>query len=188
MDCTVNLSDVINIVLCVLSFILAAISVVTVVIALKQNNKMLEANSKPYVVAYLVYQEAPSHVYLCIRNFGQTSAIVKSLNIEPSFSLYKKNCNETINNTMLAPNQQIHFLMSEEDKEKIVYENVYDFSVIIKYQDCCTNKVYKETYMMNMEYVMTVLSTENNRTDLTPDQNSLHNIERILTYTKNTNM
>ena len=84
----VNLSDdisiTINIMLSILSFALAAISVVTVVITLKQNNKMLEATSKPYVVAYLVYQEAPSHIYLCIKNFGQTSAIVKSLKI-PDF-------------------------------------------------------------------------------------------------------
>ena len=41
---------------------------------------------------------------------------------------------------------------------------------------------------MNMEYVMTVLSSETTRSNLTPEQNSLHNIERILAYTKNNNM
>ena len=35
-------STIVNIILCVLSFILAAISVVTVVITLRQNNKMIE--------------------------------------------------------------------------------------------------------------------------------------------------
>lgn len=179
---------IINIILSIFSFALATISVITVVITLKQNNKMIEANSKPYVVAYLVYQESPSHIYLCVKNFGQSSAMVKSLNIEPSFSLYKKNCNETINNTMLAPNQQLHFLVADEDKKKIIYENVFDFSVNIEYQDCCTKKIYNETYKMNMEYVMTVLSLENSRSNLTPEQNSLHNIERILAYTKNNNM
>lgn len=183
-----DVSIVVNIILSIFSFILAAISVIIVLITLKQNNKMLEANSKPYVVAYLVYQESSSHIYLCIKNFGQTSAIVKSLNIEPSFSLHKKNCNETINNAMLAPNQQLHFLVSNEDKEKIIYKNVFDFSVTIEYQDCCTNKVYNETYKMNVEYVMSVLSIESNRSNFTPEQNSLHNIERILAYTKNNNM
>ena len=47
-------SEIINLILCILSFVLAAISVITVVITLKQNNKMLEANVRPYVVVYLV--------------------------------------------------------------------------------------------------------------------------------------
>ena len=182
------LSDIVNIVLCVLSFILAAISVITVVITLRQNNQMLESNSRPYVVAYLVYQEAPSHIYLCIKNFGKTSAIVKSLNIKPEFSLHKKSSNELMNDTMLAPNQQLHFLVLNDDKDKIIHENIFEFSVDIKYQDCCTNKIYNETYKMNMEYVMTVLSIDHSRTNLTPEQNSLRNIEKILEYTKNNNM
>lgn len=179
---------IVNIILSVLSFALAAISVVTVVITLKQNNKMLESNSRPYIVAYLVYQEAPSHIYLCIKNFGKTSAIVKSLDINPEFSLHKKTSSELMNNTMLAPNQQLHFLVLNEDKDKIIHENVFEFSVNIVYQDCCTNKVYTENYKMNMEYVMTVLSIEHSRTNLTPEQNSLRNIEKILDYTKNNNM
>ena len=183
-----NIGIVVNIILSVLSFVLAAISVITVVITLKQNNKMLESSSRPYVVAYLVYQEAPSHIYLCIKNFGKTSAIVKSLKFEPEFSLHRKTSNELMNNTMLAPNQQLHFLVSDEDKEKIIHENVFDFSVDIQYKDCCTDKVYAETYKINMEYVMTVLSVEHNRTNLTPEQNALRNIERILDYTKNNNM
>ncbi len=183
-----DVSIIVNIVLSVLSFLLAAISVITVVITLKQNNKMLEASSKPYVVAYLVYQEAPSHIYLCIKNFGQTGAIVKSLKIEPEFSLHKKSSNELMNETMLAPNQQLHFLVLSEDKDKIIHDNVFEFSVVIEYQDCCTKKVYSETYNMNVDYVMTVLSVDHSRTNLTPEQNSLRNIEKILEYTKNNNM
>ena len=179
---------IVNIILSVLSFGLAAISVITVIITLRQNNKMLESNSRPYVVAYLVYQESPSHIYLCIKNFGNTSAIVKSLTIIPEISLHKRTSNELINDTMLAPNQQLHFLVLNEDKEKIINENVFEFSVDIKYQDCCTNRTYSETYKMNMEYVMTVLSIEHSRTNLTPEQNSLRNIEKILDYTKNNNM
>ena len=104
-----DIAIVVNIILSVLSFALAAISVITVVITLRQNNKMLEADSRPYVVAYLVYQEAPSHIYLCIKNFGQTSAVVNSLKIEPELSLHQKTSNELMNDTMLAPNQQVHF-------------------------------------------------------------------------------
>ena len=107
---------IVNIILTILSFALAAISVITVIITLRQNNKMLESNSRPYVVAYLVYQESPSHIYLCIKNFGNTSAIVKTLNIIPEISLHKKTSNELMKDTMLAPNQQLHFLVLNEDK------------------------------------------------------------------------
>ena len=62
------------------------------------------------------------------------------------------------------------------------------FQFLFEYQDWCTKKVYNETYKMNMEYVMTVLSSETTRSNLTPEQNSLHNIERILAYTKNNNL
>ena len=44
-----------------------------------------------------------------------------------------------------------------------------------------------ENYKMNMEYITTVLYSENRRSNLTPEQNSLHNIERILAYTKKHN-
>ncbi|MBE6682398.1 MAG: hypothetical protein E7600_08980 [Ruminococcaceae bacterium] len=183
-----SMGEIINVILCVLSFVLAAISVITVVITLKQNNKMLESNSRPYVVAYLVYQEDPSHIFFCIKNFGNTSAIINSLSINPEISLYKKTCNDVVNNTMLAPNQQMHFLVSKENKEKIIYECQNEFSVVLEYKDCCTEKVYKESYNINMEYIMTVLSVQHNKSNYTPEQNSLHNIERILDFTKNSNM
>ena len=179
---------IVNIFLSILSFALAAISVVTVVITLKQNNKMLESNSRPYVVTYLVYQETPSHIYFCIKNFGKTSAVVNELKIEPVLSLHKKTCNDVVHNTMLAPNQQLHFLVSAEDKDKMIYEQNNCFFVEIKYTDCCTKKVYEESYNINMEYIMTVLSVQHNKSNFTPEQNALYNIERILDYTKNSNM
>ncbi len=183
-----DIGTVVNIILAILSFFLTVISIVTVVITLKQNNKMLESSSRPYIVAYLVYQEAPSHIYLCIKNFGNTSAIVKSLNINPTLSLHKKSCNDVANNTMLAPQQQIHFLVSNDDKEKITQEQMYAFFVNIEYKDCCTKKIYRESYDINMEYVMTVLSVQHSKSNFTPEQNALFNIERILDYSKNNNM
>lgn len=49
-----DLSTKVNIVLSVLSFILAVISIVTVVITLRQNNKMIENSSRPYVCILLL--------------------------------------------------------------------------------------------------------------------------------------
>ena len=47
-------STIVNIILCVLSFILAAISVVTVVITLRQNNKMIEESTRPVIKSEMI--------------------------------------------------------------------------------------------------------------------------------------
>ena len=47
-----TVSDWINLSLSILSFILAVISVVTVVITLRQNHKMIEESNRPYITVY----------------------------------------------------------------------------------------------------------------------------------------
>ena len=47
-----QISDWINVILCILSFILATISVITVIITLKQNHRMIENSTRPYIVMY----------------------------------------------------------------------------------------------------------------------------------------
>lgn len=68
-----EISDWINAVLCILSFLLATISVVTVIMTLKQNTKMIENSTRPYIVAYGRYTnfQDPQY-YLIIKNMGQT--------------------------------------------------------------------------------------------------------------------
>lgn len=47
-----SISDWINLILSILSLILAITSIITVVLTLKQNNKMIESNSRPYISVY----------------------------------------------------------------------------------------------------------------------------------------
>ena len=54
--------------------------------------------------------------------------------------------------------------------------------------DCCTEKIYKESYTINMEYATTVLSTRPELKKATIGENSLFNIERTLAYIKNSKM
>lgn len=75
-----DLSTKVNIVLSVLSFILAAISIVTVVITLRQNNKMIENSSRPYVCVYFDYMQCGEPTgYFVVKNFGASSAFIDSL-------------------------------------------------------------------------------------------------------------
>ena len=66
-----DVATIINIILCVLSFILAVISVVTVVITLRQNNKMIEESTRPVISIYTDEINAGNPLfYLVVKNFG----------------------------------------------------------------------------------------------------------------------
>ena len=66
-----DVSTIVNIILCVLSFILAAISVVTVVITLRENNKVIEEATRPIISVYTDELNAGNPFFdLVIENFG----------------------------------------------------------------------------------------------------------------------
>lgn len=79
-----DISTIINIVLCILSFILAALSLIFVVITIKQNNKMIESSTRPNIQIYSVYVDGIT--YLIIKNFGQSEAIIDNINCDYVFS------------------------------------------------------------------------------------------------------
>lgn len=71
-----DIATKVNIGLCILSFILAVISVVTVVITLRQNSRMLESSARPYVSIY--FQPLFDTNYLVLKNFGNSTAKITS--------------------------------------------------------------------------------------------------------------
>lgn len=72
--------EIINLILAILSFILAAISVITVVLTLRQNNKMIEATSRAYIVVNAQYINFRNpQIVLVVRNYGSSGAIIKKL-------------------------------------------------------------------------------------------------------------
>lgn len=176
---------VVNIILSVFSFLLAAIYVVTVVLTLKQNNKLLEANSRPYVVAYFVYEEYSTNYYFCVQNFGNTSAIIQSISLKPDIRIYKKSCSEMMENTMIAPHQQIHFFVDFSEKERILKDSDFSHSVKVEYIDCTSQKIYIEEYSVNLQYSEEVLSTRNTHSNYTNSENMLNNIEKSIMFIKN---
>lgn len=68
-------ATIVNIILCILSFILAVISVVTVVITLRQNAQMIESSTRPYISIYGITTNFGSPIYsIVVKNFGNSSA------------------------------------------------------------------------------------------------------------------
>ena len=74
-----DIAVIVNIILCILSFALAAISVITVIVTLKQNNRMIEESTRPYVTARI--EHIGNIFYLCIKNYGQSAAMIKKIKI-----------------------------------------------------------------------------------------------------------
>lgn len=100
-------ATIVNIILCILSFLLAVISVVTVVITLRQNHKMVENSTRPYIVIYNNVVDAKIPIqYLVIRNFGQTAAKIEMVEITPKVDfLYSDALFVNMEDQTIAPGQ-----------------------------------------------------------------------------------
>lgn len=79
-----DLATKVNIALCILSFVLAVISIITVVITLLQNSKMIEGSTRPYLC---IYGESVNcgipFFYLVIKNFGNSAATITQFDYTP---------------------------------------------------------------------------------------------------------
>lgn len=106
-----DVSTIVNIILCVLSFILAVVSVVTVVITLRQNNRMIEESTRPFISVYTdEINTGNPFFYLVVKNFGKSTAYITKFEYDFDFNgCYKiwndKDYLQQLNNAVLAPGQ-----------------------------------------------------------------------------------
>ena len=144
-----TIGDWINVTLCILSFILAAISVVTVVITLRQNHKIIEESNRPYITIYGDEANFSSpQFYLIVKNFGKTGAIINSLECDVDLSKYSFQTGITpfqnIVGTLIAPNQNI---VCNIDNLKLGADNISVVNFTVSYSS--NGKVYCEKYPVN---------------------------------------
>lgn len=119
-----TLSEKIQIIGIFFSTVTASIAIVISVLTLRQNTKMIEASSRPYIGIYLasVYVSNIS-IYLVIKNFGQSSAHIKSFSYDYDLS----QCNQhsfpnrepfqNIENSTLMPGQSFRCVI---DLNKVI--------------------------------------------------------------------
>lgn len=83
-----DVATIVNIILCVLSFVLAAISVVTVIITLKQNSRMIEESTRPVLSFYTasINTGGGPAFYFVARNFGGSIAVIESISSKQDFA------------------------------------------------------------------------------------------------------
>ena len=150
--------DWINVILCVLSFALAVISVVTVVITLRQNNKMIESSTRAYIaVSGQSINVQSSEFLLVVKNYGNSSAIIENITFDISLKPYMYALDiepfSAIANTTLCPNQNIvcnlNPIKMGNDNVKVINCTVtyisngkrYTENQIINYEALCKNVV-----------------------------------------------
>lgn len=161
-------STIINTILCVLSFILAGISVWTVYTSIQQNHRIMEQNQKmienstrAYVVATLkIATIKKQRSYLVIKNYGCSGATIDNLSFDIDLNKYA--FNDSIHpflhskNTFIAPNQKY---MSVIDGEKLTREGIKTINVTIQYHDSI--QTYTETYPINYKgYIENIIERE----------------------------
>ena len=172
-----EISTVFNIILSVLSFILAALSIVFVYLTLRQNNKLLYANSRPYLSVYFAYEENNTELFICIKNCGNSSAIIHELEIIPDIIIMNLSIQQFLKGSMLAPGQQIHFLIPQ--KEEIMAGVKFDYRIRTRYTDINSPRIQlTEEYSFNVSYIVKVLHSEHRMSNLSSSDNSLRNLEK----------
>jgi len=130
-------TDLINLILCILSFLLAAISVVTVVITLRQNHKMIQNSTRPYVIAFaqVTNFQRPTF-YLILKNFGASGATIDKF--ESSIDLnqvsFRKEITpfNNIEGTFFAPGQTITSSLCAQD---FTERGIREFKIKLNYND-----------------------------------------------------
>ena len=80
-------SDVIQLIGILASLITSVIAIIISVLTLKQNSKMIDETSRPYVAIYAKTTNFQSpQYYLVIKNFGQTGATISSIKCSPDIT------------------------------------------------------------------------------------------------------
>lgn len=139
-----------NIILSVLSFLLAVISLVIVVITLRQNSKMIEESSRPFISIYTQFVNiGDPKFYLVVRNYGKSTAYLTKFTSDADFSKCyvhtTKNYIEQLSSCTIAPGQSRVCALDYDKVASKVADKVH-FSIAYK----SLTKTYAEEMDVNM--------------------------------------
>ena len=142
-------SDIIQIAGIIAAFFSSIIAIIISVAALKQNSKMIEDASRPYITVYANSTQFSSPVfYLVLRNYGNASAMITEFKCDVDLSKYTYNLNaipfDKIVGTTLNPNQKIVYPLYLLNRERL---NTVSISISYK----SSTKTYQEELALNIE-------------------------------------
>ncbi|KLV27388.1 hypothetical protein ABW02_06855 [Niallia circulans] len=164
-------SEQVQILSTIIGLVVSIVAVVISILSLKQTQQSIEEANRPYVVVYKDYIQVLStvHEYIVVKNFGNSGAVIDSLEFNPEFLVRDKNVFGNIGNSFIAPGQSISTAVSHNvfagDRSGIT-------EVTIKYHS--GKKHFKEVIKLNEEIVKDFLFMKAN-----PSSNK--SLEEIIT-------
>lgn len=142
----------------ILSAVAIIISVIAVVKTSRDNNRILEENSRAYISIYTeVLIANKNHFYIIVKNFGNTNAVIQNIKIDNKtkemIKLGTKDYFSNIVKNQLAPGQSITHVVSTHKKD-------YDHEHISKFEITYTSgkKEYSDTFEFNLSMNSTMPS------------------------------
>lgn len=147
-----NISDIIQVVGILLSLLTGIIAIIISVLTLRQNSKMTEASLRPYIGIYLTSAYIKNvMVYLVVKNYGQSSAFIKSFTYDFDLAnclkgnTYGHEPFENIENSTLLPGQSFRCVIdlkeTIEQTKEINFHITYCSSTHDYEDDICVNLV-----------------------------------------------
>ncbi len=175
-------SDIINIISIIASLIPSIVAIVISIKSLRQNNKMIEASSRPYISIYvesITLCEQTS--FFVIKNFGNTPAYINDFQYDPILKKTKQSktsnaINEQfdyVKGITLAPGQS---KMLEYDVTKLPCD---ELSFTIAYS---SDKHYCETFKLNVKNYIHIPVTRPSSHILENDERKVHTLREILEH------
>lgn len=152
-------SIVVNGILSFLSFLLCVISIVTSIKTLRQNNKMIENATRPYISIYgqTINCNEDQHFYLVVKNSGASPATITNFSYSPDLSQSletkdsDRNFLDDLSKCTIPPGQsRICKLTYEKVPEEVVFDVTYHSS----------EKTYSEKNIINLRAGTSMLTAK----------------------------
>ena len=175
-------SDIIQIIGIIASLITSLIAIIISVITIRQNNKMLEESSRPYISIYIeTITICEQTSYIVLKNFGNTSATITKFHYDPVLR-------ENIEISEKILREQFDYvkgiILSPQQKKLLFYnfaklpENIQTVSFTIGYES--SSKYYEESFSLNVRnYIHIPVSRPSS--DIPPkNARQVHTLREIL--------
>ncbi len=144
------------------SLFVGVVSLFIALKTLKQNSRMIEESTRPYVVIYskTIYIQ-DTEFFIVIKNMGQSGAIIENVACDIKLADYiylsSKNPLDKVSNTFLAPNQSVYFQL---DSVKLGKCKEKQLNFEIEYRT--DKRTYKEKCPVNFELSSSILHIRSN--------------------------
>lgn len=182
MKCSLTPSDIIEIISIIASLITSIVAIVISLKALRQNSEMIEESTRPYLSMYISHIFCTDCIdYLVLKNFGNSSAIIKQFECNADLSIGTYDVGRTpfehIVGQTICPGQSLNVPLRIHK----ICSQTHSLSFLIEYSS--GRKLYKDNIGINLESLSdaSIMSADPDGRELEAISRSLQDIcEKLL--------